>query len=169
MAKVCRCVPKLSINFDKILSRTNGNFEEQNKVLEPSTIIYCNIISACYNYNCIINSQHNYHISNTDLLEECDKKENPDVTGAAANSRLNRAIKTFFFQCPAFDQSPPDRRYNDKFRQHFTPLLTCVKMCNCQYYLAATVIHIQSTRGHVFANIRALTIYRSWSGKEITN
>jgi hypothetical protein len=44
-------VPKLSINFDEILSRAHGSSEEQNKVLEPSTIIYCNIINAHYNYN----------------------------------------------------------------------------------------------------------------------
>ena len=53
--------PKLSINFDEILSRTHGNFEEQNKVLEPSITIYCIIINAYYNYNCIINSQYNYY------------------------------------------------------------------------------------------------------------
>ena len=40
-------MPKFSINFEEILSRSNGNFEEQNKVLESSTIIvikYCIII-----------------------------------------------------------------------------------------------------------------------------
>jgi hypothetical protein len=30
---------KLSINFEEILSRARGSFEEQNKVLEPSIII----------------------------------------------------------------------------------------------------------------------------------
>jgi hypothetical protein len=37
------CVPKLSINFEEILSRAHGNFEDQYKVLEPSIIIvnYC--------------------------------------------------------------------------------------------------------------------------------
>jgi hypothetical protein len=36
-------VPKLSINFEEILSRAHGNSEDQNKVLEPSIIIvnYC--------------------------------------------------------------------------------------------------------------------------------
>ena len=41
------------------------NFEEQNKFLEPSTIIInyiIIIINAYYNYNCTINSQHNYDI-----------------------------------------------------------------------------------------------------------
>ena len=32
-------MPKLSINFEEILSRVNGNCEEQNKVLESSVII----------------------------------------------------------------------------------------------------------------------------------
>jgi len=52
-------MPKLSINFEEILSRVHRRFKEQNKVLESSIIItdYCIIISnAYYNYNCIINS-----------------------------------------------------------------------------------------------------------------
>jgi hypothetical protein len=32
-------VPKMPINFEEILSHALGNFEEQNKVLEPSIII----------------------------------------------------------------------------------------------------------------------------------
>jgi hypothetical protein len=38
-------VLELSKSFDQILLRANGNFEEQNKVFEPSiTIINCGII-----------------------------------------------------------------------------------------------------------------------------
>ena len=58
-----RLVPKLSINFEEILSRARGNFEEQTKALEPSMIIitYCIIviiiiiiiIISVY-YNCVI-------------------------------------------------------------------------------------------------------------------
>jgi len=53
-------VPKLSVNFEEILSRAHGFFffEEQNKVLEASMIIinYCVIITnAYYNCNCIMN------------------------------------------------------------------------------------------------------------------
>ena len=33
-------VPKLSINFEKILSRALGNFKEQNKVLDSSIKCY---------------------------------------------------------------------------------------------------------------------------------
>jgi hypothetical protein len=35
---------------------------------------------------CIINAQYNYYISNNGLLEECDKEENVEVTGAATAS-----------------------------------------------------------------------------------
>jgi len=52
----------MSINFEEIISRISGNFEEQNKVLEPSIIInYCIIIIiiiiiiTAY-YNCTMNS-----------------------------------------------------------------------------------------------------------------
>ena len=44
---------KLPINFEEILSRVHRNFEEQNKVLEPSMIIikyYTVIINAYYSY-----------------------------------------------------------------------------------------------------------------------
>ena len=40
-----------SINLEEILSRAHGNFEEQNKVLEPFLIIiinYCITINAYY-------------------------------------------------------------------------------------------------------------------------
>jgi hypothetical protein len=49
-------VPKLTINFEEILSRACGNFEERNKVLAPPTIImnYYIIINVYYNY--IINT-----------------------------------------------------------------------------------------------------------------
>jgi len=45
-------MPKLSINYEDILSRAHGNSEDQSKVLEYSTIIinYCIIINA---HNCI--------------------------------------------------------------------------------------------------------------------
>jgi len=35
----CGRLPKLSINFEEILSRAHGNFKEQNKVLESSLIV----------------------------------------------------------------------------------------------------------------------------------
>jgi len=50
-------LPKLSINFEEILSRAHGNFEEQNKVLEPSIIII-NLFIITNSYYCyyLINS-----------------------------------------------------------------------------------------------------------------
>ena len=49
-----RARAQFSINFDVILSRARGNFDEQNKVLESSTIIivnYCIIIIMNAHYN----------------------------------------------------------------------------------------------------------------------
>jgi hypothetical protein len=46
-------VPKLSIYFEKILSRAHGKSEEQNNTLEPSIIIINRFIvinSEYYNY-----------------------------------------------------------------------------------------------------------------------
>jgi hypothetical protein len=47
--------PKLSTNFEEILSRAHENFEEQNTVLESSIIIINSFI--------IINAYHNYIIN----------------------------------------------------------------------------------------------------------
>lgn len=60
-----RRVPKLSKNFEEILSFPQGNYEEQTEVLERSVIIinYCTVIfKASCNCNCIINSQYKYYI-----------------------------------------------------------------------------------------------------------
>jgi len=47
-------MPKFFLNFEEILWRTYGNFEEKNKVLNSSIIIinYCFIINTYYNYVC---------------------------------------------------------------------------------------------------------------------
>jgi hypothetical protein len=51
-------VAELSVDFEEMLLRARGNFEEQNNILGPSTIItnyfIIIIINAYYNYNCII-------------------------------------------------------------------------------------------------------------------
>ena len=60
------------------------NFEEQNKVLECSTIT-TNIALII-----VINAKYNYYISNKVLLEECNKEENIVVTGAGTTSCLKR-------------------------------------------------------------------------------
>ena len=52
-------MPKFSMDFEEILPRVHGSFEEHNKVLESSIIMidYCIIIiNTYYNYNCTINS-----------------------------------------------------------------------------------------------------------------
>ena len=66
-------MPKFSIHFAEILSRVHGNFEERNKVLEPSIIII--------NYCIIINAQYNYYISNKGLFDKCGKEQNVAVIG----------------------------------------------------------------------------------------
>jgi hypothetical protein len=87
---IWRRVPKLSTNFEEILSRAQGNAEYQNKALESSIIIinYCIfiiiiiiiIITSAY-YKHVINAPYNYCICNKVLLEECDKEDNMEVTG----------------------------------------------------------------------------------------
>ena len=45
-------MPKLVTNFEEIISLAHGNFEEQNKVMEPSIIIIKHriiVINAYYN------------------------------------------------------------------------------------------------------------------------
>jgi hypothetical protein len=49
-------VPKMSKNFEEIISRIHENFEEQNKVLEPSIIIINYYIIIIAYYNCKMNS-----------------------------------------------------------------------------------------------------------------
>jgi hypothetical protein len=64
----------LSINFEETLSGAHENFEEHNKVLESSISII--------NYFIIIN---NHYITN-EILVECDKNENLEVTGGVTTS-----------------------------------------------------------------------------------
>ena len=55
-------------------------------------INYCFIIIKAY-YNYIISAQYNYcNIFNKGLLEECNKEENVEVTGAAATSCLKSRL-----------------------------------------------------------------------------
>ena len=84
-------MPKLSKNFEEILSLAHGNYEEQTEVLQLSVIIinYCTvIINASYNCNCIINSQYNYYIIFLIKVSsgECYKEENVEVTAAPTAS-----------------------------------------------------------------------------------
>jgi len=81
-------VSKFPIHFQEIISRTHGDFEQKNKVLESSKIIikYCIIIIIII----IIKELPNYYISNKRLLEECDQEEHVEVPGAATTSCLER-------------------------------------------------------------------------------
>jgi len=89
-------VPKLSTDFEEILSCVQGNFEEQNKVFKSTIIIIinCCIIIIIINvyYNSIINAQYNYYISNKGLFEACNREENVKVTAAPTTSCLNRTL-----------------------------------------------------------------------------
>ena len=54
LADFLRALAQTAYKFQKILSRTHGNFEDQNNILEPSIIIiiinYCIIMYVYYNY-----------------------------------------------------------------------------------------------------------------------
>jgi len=50
-------VPQLSINFEEILSRDHGNFEEQSKVLEFSIILLITVLLSLM-HSIILQSMH---------------------------------------------------------------------------------------------------------------
>jgi len=75
----------MCMKFEGIFFFAHENFEEQKKVLGVSHKLLLTI-NKYYNY--IINEQYNYNISNKGPLEECDKEENLEVTGAASTSCL---------------------------------------------------------------------------------
>jgi hypothetical protein len=73
----------------------HGNFEEPNKGMDSSitTINYCIIINAYYNYNSIIiHDKLLYKIANEDLLKEYKEEEKVEVTGVAAASCVRRRL-----------------------------------------------------------------------------
>jgi len=86
-------VPKLSTNFEEILSRVHGNSEERNELFKSAIIItnYCIIFIHAY-YNSIINAHYNYYISNKGLLKACNREENMKVTAAPTTSCLKRRL-----------------------------------------------------------------------------
>jgi hypothetical protein len=87
-------LPTFSTNFEEILFRTHGNFEEQSEVLRYSiTIIinYCNIIVIIYAHYTVKANNNNY-ISNKGLFEEGDKEENLEVSGVPTTSRLTKGM-----------------------------------------------------------------------------
>ena len=89
-----RAHAKIVYKFRRKLSCARGNVEEQNEALESSIIItnyYIIIIINAY-YNYIVNEWYNCYISNKGLFEECDKKENVALNGAATASCLKRKL-----------------------------------------------------------------------------
>jgi hypothetical protein len=88
-------MPNLSINFKEILAHAQGNFGEQNSVLELYIIIidYCIIIiiiiiiKACCDQ---FTADLLCYIYNESLLEGCGKEENVEGTGAGTNSYSTR-------------------------------------------------------------------------------
>ena len=101
--------PKLSINFEEILSRAHWNFEQQSRVLEPSTItVNHSIIIINAHYNNITNGQSHCYICNKGPLKKCDKEEQVAVTAADAAASCSKAdSKTF---CPMSGFGPVTAR-----------------------------------------------------------
>jgi hypothetical protein len=86
-------VARFSTNFEEFLKLAHGNFKDQNKVLEFSTMIITYSIitnNPCYNY--INNASYNSHISHKGVLQVCVKEENLEVTGAANTFCMKRRL-----------------------------------------------------------------------------
>jgi len=149
-----------------------GNFEEQNKALEPFIIILnyriIIIINACCNY-VTINAQYMYCIPNKGLPEECDKRTRGSNWGCYCFLFHKQTVQRSI-QCHVFAQSPPGRCPNDKYpvnSSHRTDLCKSVSLRCC---LVATVIHTQSPRSqvcvHVRHNMETLVVPRNRMGQQ---
>ena len=135
-------MPKLSINFEEIILRAHGCFEEQNKVLASSIIIinYCIIIN--------INAQCNYYTRNKASSRNTIRTKCGSNCGCCCLLFQKKTVKRSV-QCHVLVQSPPGRRPNDKYplnTWHRSDLCSNVSL---QCYLVATVIHIQSLRSQI--------------------
>ena len=100
-------MPKLYKNLEVILSRTHGNFEEQN------IIIYCIIINVNYNYIVI-----NVYSIIIVFLTKCSSRnaiKKVSLNRAATTACLKQKTVKRSVQCHVFAQSPPGRRPNDKY------------------------------------------------------
>jgi len=71
-----------------------------------------------YYYECIIkyiiNTRYNYFISDKVLHEECDKKDNMEVTGGCYHFLFEKRTVKRSVQCHVFAQSPTGPHPNDK-------------------------------------------------------
>jgi len=140
------------MNFEEILSLVHGNFDEQNKVLEPSItiinhciiiIVIIIIINACYIY--IVKLMHSIIITFIIKVSSWNAIRKCRSNWGCCCFLFDREIVKHFIQCHVFAQSPPARRPNDKYPVNTSHssrggFLTFYS----QYYLVATVILIQS-------------------------
>lgn len=129
-------------------------------------INYCIIIINAYNnYIFQINSQYNYYIDSKELLKECDKESNLEVTAGC--------------YCFLFTQKTvnplPNVTYSPSLRQTGASTINIqstlriapdlCKIVSLQFYLVATVVHIQPlvSRIHtlVLHNIETLVFQRN--------
>jgi len=100
-----------------------------------------------------MNAQYNYYISSNSLLDERDKAENLEITGAATTSCLGKKIvklKTNPVLCKIV-KLLSNVTYSTSHRQTGAPMIntqstlcTVVQMFHSRCYLLATVIHKQS-------------------------
>ena len=99
----------------------------------------------------MINSYCNYYIIflNKDLLEECHKEQNVAVAGLLQLLPVQRKNVKRSVLCHVLAQSPPGRRSNDKYPVNTSHRSDWCKNVSMQYYMVATVIHIQSLRSQM--------------------
>ena len=152
-------MPNLSTNLKKkSLSRTHGNIEDKNKVLESSIIIVnCHIIIRNL-YNEWIVSLLCYTSSEC-LPEENVEEENLTLNGGCYKLLFEKKAVNRFAQCHLFAKSPPGRRPNDKYPSTIRTTPDLCKNVSLECHLVATVMHVQSVRSqkcvflHTFASV----------------
>jgi hypothetical protein len=107
----------------------------------------------------IINTYYNYYISNKVPLEECDKVENMEVTGAATTSFLKKKNLKCFSHCHVYARSQPDQGPIQCFGDLYKNVSLAALFGNSNSYTVCTQSDCVFERMFV-------TIYKSWSGKK---
>ena len=137
LAEIFEGACQILCKFPKKILRADRDFEEQNKVLEPSIIIIRYGII-------IITAQYNYYISNKGHLKECKTNKMWQLLGCCCCFLFQKQTVNRSAQCHVLVQSPPHRRSNDKYPVNTSHRSDLCKNVSLQCYLVATVIHIQS-------------------------